>query len=305
MDNNLQFNYLLNDVVLDENQIHITELLENDRNILIGYVDRTTFISKIGQLFQVFLFNLNNISNHYNIDMADFIEQSNITLSIENEYFAINSLIINYISAGKTLIEAMQCYGDTFLPGIFTEFSKKIYDESFSYRFLLMIRNYSQHGNLPLSVDEDGSYYFDFLQILSVRHHNLKRSIKDEMISIKNELLQEYGVLPKFSFCRTVSEFTFCIFESYNLFFKMVSKDFFDFSTQKNNVIKAKPYLVYKSDDQFNGLIFYEINPEIEMYDSFYFNDNSEEMFNEMKQESNEYLTHYGKIFSDINIIDK
>ncbi len=85
----------------------------------------------------------------------------------------------------------------------------------------------------------------------------------------------------------------------------MVSKDFFDFSTQKNNLIKAKPYLVYKSDDQFDGLIFYEINPEIEMYDSFYFNDNSEEMFNDMKRESNEYLTHYRKIFSDINIIDK
>ena len=304
MDENLQFNFLLKDVILDEKQIHITELLENEKNILIGYVDRTTFMKKIGQLFQVFLFNLNNISNYYNIDIADFIEQSNTSLFIENEYFAINSLIINYISAGKTLIEALQCYGNTFLPASFVQFSTKIYDESFSYRFLLMIRNYSQHGNLPLSVDEDGSYYFDFLQIISVRHHDLKKSIKDEMISIKNELLQEYGVLPKFSFCRTISEFTYYIFEFYKLFFNIVSDDFFDFSTQKNNLIDAKPYLIYKSDDQFDGLIFYDINPEIEMYDSFYFNDESKKMFDEMKRESDEYITYYKKIFSDINIIN-
>ena len=41
----------------------------------------------------------------------------------------------------------------------------KIYDTVFSYKLLTRLRDYSQHGHLPVS-SEGNSYYFDFVDIL-------------------------------------------------------------------------------------------------------------------------------------------
>ena len=118
------------------------------------------------------------------------IYQNTFSIStVKNDYISINSYIINLISSGRTLADAMECYIKN-VPSIgeperekFLEYLHNNYDASFAYRLLCNLRNYSQHGHLPVSSTEN-KYYFDLKQIVDKPHFNLNSGRTNEIKSI-------------------------------------------------------------------------------------------------------------------------
>jgi len=157
------------------------------------------------------MFDLSSIDNlnpkrKFNFDLKDSI--------------AINALTINILSAGKTFAEAINVLIDTvFNTFICPEgFTKKwlsdIYDNNFHYRFMLRLRDYSQHGYLPVSVN-DGKFGFDLFQITQAPHfkHNSKFKKELEAHMDKIEIHSDY---PRISYPYILTGYVLCITEIYH-----------------------------------------------------------------------------------------
>ncbi len=126
------------------------------------------------------------------------------------DYISVNSHIINIISAGRTLIESMECYiknnsdiGDAKQK--YLDYYHNTYDSSFAYRFLIRLRDYSQHGHLPVS-STGNNYYFDLIQISNKPHYNHNKTFETQMKSIIDEILEKYHNTPTISLTETLAE---------------------------------------------------------------------------------------------------
>ena len=122
------------------------------------FVDITTYIQEIEQLFRIFIINLKLILNFYRLGNDDKISRNyDFDLEDTDEYI-INSLVINYISSAKTLKESIENFMKKFVVEnneinikYNNECLKKLYDNVFPYRLLLRLRDFSQHGHLIVS----------------------------------------------------------------------------------------------------------------------------------------------------------
>ncbi len=79
------------------------------------FVDITTYIQEIEQLFRIFRINLKLILNFYRLGNDDKISKNyDFDLEDTDEYI-INSLVINYISSAKTLKESIENFMKKFV----------------------------------------------------------------------------------------------------------------------------------------------------------------------------------------------
>ena len=67
------------------------------------------------------------------------------------------------------------------------------YDEYFSYRFTECIRNYIQHGHIPISFDGE-KIFFQISEILDVTHFMFNKKLKKQLENIEKELI-DHGVM--------------------------------------------------------------------------------------------------------------
>lgn len=275
--------FFTNDLNIDTEKLQIAELNEEELSIVRDYIEITRHIQEIDQLFLVFRFNLSNLFLHFNLLYSDTIEAK---FDFEtSESIAINALTVNFISSGKTLIESIESFLKLNHPDLYKEFRtshlSKEYDQHFQYRFLLRLRDYAQHGHLPVSKSFDDRYCFNLETILFTPHFNHNSSMRNDMEDISAKIYEEFSGYPNIALTHSLAEFNICITRNYLGFLKSIRNLLHEYADRIHELINSRPEIIYKSSDILNGHIFYEvIDNKIHSFSS---KDNPKKMLSDYK----------------------
>ena len=294
---------LSKDLDFDISKLKVPNLKLEEEKSLKKYISITKQIQELDQLFHIFRYNLKMLLNHYKIYHDGTIEYHYFYDSDESDYIIINTLVINYIGSGRTLTEAIEkVIEDIF--GKNTNLFKKLkedyiskeYDTNLSYRFLHCMRNFSQHGYLPVSINNNGMCVFDIDAILSAYHFTFNKKIKDEMLDIKQKIYEKYEGYPKINFTKTIADFNMGVIKVYKDFLNIIDTELASSVKEVKKLIKKKPKLIHKSSTHLNNFILYRlsdgslhcfpkyINKSIKMI-----NDMKDNVSNILQEESIEY----------------
>ena len=253
------------DLDVDINDLNIPDISPRESNILFFFIEITRYIQEIEKLFRIYRCNLNIMDNYCTLYNDDTIE-CKYDYS-EDSFIVINTLVINLISSGKTLMESSENFIKfltNYVEGYSSNFKKdylsKTYDECFSYKFLLNLRNYSQHGHLPVSNSVENKFCFDLKQIINTPHFNIKKSIEDELVNLIEEIYSKYKGYPYIMFTRTIAEYNYCIHKLYAEFFDNIEQVFNDTLLEVERLLKQRPELIYNSKNSLNGNILIKDN---------------------------------------------
>ena len=172
-------------------QFEFQDLPEEDEAIFKSYIEESRHLQEINQLFQMLLFDLEQMHLQYEWMFNDRVFSQTAK---DVDIYEINTLIRNAISAARTLIESMEVFDKVYIDsdGRFKEnYISRAYDDYFSYRFIDFMRNYMQHGHVPVGFDGE-RIYFQLSEILDVTHMKINTSLRQSMEAIEQELF-EYG----------------------------------------------------------------------------------------------------------------
>lgn len=180
-------------IKIEENEQNFIfyKMSEENEKIFRNYIEMSRHFQEITQLYRMMLFDLDDISKQYVFHFDDRV----IPLyDKELNILYVNRIIRNAVSSARTLIESMEIFEREYIDseGDFKiNFISRTYDEYFSYRFIDFIRNYLQHGHVPISFDGE-KIFFQLSEILDVTHMRINSSLKKQMKNIEHELL-DYG----------------------------------------------------------------------------------------------------------------
>lgn len=256
--------FLIKDTNINPDNIKIPELDDKELNIIQEYIEFTRHIQEIDQLFHLFKVNLDNLLINYNLINDDTFFRK-INLFKENDdRIIINTLVINYISSAKTLVESIDNFfseklGEEKYNAYKDDCINKIYDERFSYRLLIRLRDFSQHGHLPVYISVDNKCSFDLEQILNTPHFKHNKKLEKEMKNISSKIQKDFGDNPRIMFTRSIAEFEICILEIYNYFILESIAELANLRKKLDDLIDRRPDIIYKSKDSLNGFILYVI----------------------------------------------
>lgn len=255
--------FLSNNINVNIEKIRVPKFSKDEIEVIEKFIEFTRHLQEIDELFHVFKINLHDILFHYELYNDDRIIRK---IDIENEekdIIIINALVINYISSAKTFTESIETFlvenlGEEEHNKFKNDCLSKIYDEKFSYRLLIRLRDYAQHGHLPVYMSEDKRCSFDIQQILNTPHFQTNRKLKNEMIELSEEICNKFDDNPRIAFTRALAEFQLSILEIYNSFIKFIKEGLSNLKTELDNLIKKRPDIINVSTDVFNGFIFYK-----------------------------------------------
>lgn len=259
---NTEETIFLKDTDINTENINIVKLDEGEKNCIKSYVEITRHIQEINQLFHVYKCNLENMLFFYKLNSNDILERNPNINPKESDNIMINALTINLISSGKILVDSIE----TFLQANTNQYKtfkinilNNIYDNCFYYRLLYYMRNFSQHGHIPVQVNENMKCSFDLEQILRVPHFRHKEEMKKEMERFKEEIYKKFENHPKIVFSLSIAEYNLCIFKIYMKFLESIEKDMMNFDNKIKQIIKKNPEIIHKSKDSLNGYALYDI----------------------------------------------
>ena len=239
-----------------------SDLKSSEKAQLVFHMEIHRHILEIVQLYKIFRFNMLNLRDSFHLTTSDdLVRNKRIDYTItqsgaiinENlfdyeidDLIRINALTINFISSGKTLAESIEVFvrddlsALTKVPeGLSKEWISKIYDENFHYRFITHLRDYSQHGHLPVSVNL-GKYGFDFYQILNTPHFKHNSTRKKQFENIIDEILELSGY-PRFTFTPIIAEYNLCVTKMYVDFLCKVKSIWRDSYKKVKEIAKCYP----------------------------------------------------------------
>jgi hypothetical protein len=131
-------------------------------------------------------------------------------ITMEKMVLETNRYLLNYLSSVKTFLDHTETklqrnYGEQS-PRYksFKEICSKYYDDSFSYRFLIKLRNYSQHcgmpvGDLTLKSEEKPSFSGNICHSFEAKFRKEELLTFKKWGSLKKEILSlptEFGIIP-------------------------------------------------------------------------------------------------------------
>lgn len=245
--------------------INIARLDEQEDSFLKEYIEITRHLIEIESHFHVFLFCQKQITNNYSVKYNDDFERVG-DLSDFDDYIAINSLTVNYISAGRVLKDSIEVFVKEHESTFSKEFAltkievfSKEYDENRCFRIIDHMRDFYQHGHLLVSVDE-GKLCFNFELLLKRPHFNMKSTIKNELNSINQEIKRKNNDVFRLSYCFAIANYTYGIIKIYYLFWKRLISDIIEKYSQFKKIISDNPEVVHHLDNTFDGLLFFRFN---------------------------------------------
>ncbi|MFR6601536.1 MAG: hypothetical protein ACLUQ0_03480 [Enterococcus italicus] len=277
---------------LDRIGLLLSSIADSDRKIFSDYVELTRHIIELDKLFNVFRYNLTNLLNHFTIYTNDLLERLDENLTEDQYYYQINALTINLISSAKTLSESIEtCMKNFLLKKEFNSFKLRIlskpYDEHFSYRFLLHMRNYSQHGHLPVNIHQQ-RVYFDLDEILAMPHFDLNGQLKKELDVLRKDIYNQFRDSSRISYVYTVAKFNLVITEIYFNYLKEIKPILIKLNDDKNELLLNTKFQLINSDGSSSDMLFYEFDGE--NYHCFNRKDNSISMYADIKREVKKIL---------------
>ncbi|MBX9114678.1 hypothetical protein HCG83_00010 [Enterococcus casseliflavus] len=277
-------------------------ITESDKRIFLNYVELTRHIIELDKLFNVFRYNLTNLLKHFTIFTNDLIESTGEKLTEDQYYYQINALTINLISSAKTLTESIEvCMKNFLAEKDFKSFKIKIlskpYDEHFSYRFLLHVRNYSQHGHLPVNIEQQ-RVYFDLDEILTMPHFDLNEKLKSEIDEIKEDISARFQDFPRISYVYTIAKFNLITTEIYLNYLKEVKPILMEMDKEKNELLLNTKFKLTNSDGKSSDMVFYDFDGE--NYHCFNRTENSLSMYASIKKEVKKILREEEQYYKEI-----
>lgn len=280
---------------LDKDKINIIGFNETEIILIDKHLELCRQMQENHQLFQVFLFNLGQLTDLYTVFNNDKIVRTQRFLSKFDDFTAINALVINYISSAKTLVESISNSMSSSEQDKVKDYISKVYDSHFSYKFLIRIRDYVQHGHLPVSYKED-KCCFDIKQIIDTPHFNHNRKLKSELDKHIETIISSGGS-PHLNFTLQLAEFSVDIIKIYSYYLSVFENaiknshqtflkilDNYSPIIDKNN--NCEELIVYKADEE-NGHAFYRNEDPIELFKSY-------------SAESEENLNHYDNEYMEL-----
>lgn len=237
----------------------INEKIRTDLSKIVSFSEN---IYNTHQLFEIFLFNVDQLFDFCTLYYNDQIVRKKDGCSVS--LIEINALLINIISAGKTLIDKVESFLKTELGEdrvkIFKDncISKK-YDEVFSYRFLYHLRNFAQHGSLPVSQKPKEKFCFDLFQISSAKHTHFSASIRESMNNIQQDIVKRFKDEPHIAVTYTLDAYTMTVLDIYNSFFYDIESDVLAYHNLKIDILRENPEIVFHGNETLNNMVIYEV----------------------------------------------
>ena len=256
----------------DINSVTIPDLNEEELNTISKYIEITRHVQEIHQLFAVFRYNLISVLSTYELSNSDKLIRRKSYLGDFDDRTEVNALIISYISAGKTLTDSLEAcmLGTESVHDACREYKEllsKVYDESFSYRLLVRLRDYSQHGHLPVSIDNN-MFCFDIAQIIETPHFNHNKSLKNEMKRFAEELLVRCSTQPHYVFSLAVAEYTAAMAKIYYEFWIRIKDAFSSLNDDFSRLIANHPEYIIHQNKNFNGWFFYQLDNTLHCFNT-------------------------------------
>ena len=252
---------LLKNIDSFPDSIQLSDVSEENRKFIENYVSFGEHLQDVHQLFKLLEFNLEQLFNYCIMKYNDRLVNINGEVV---DFYTINGLVINIISSAKTLIEALESFYETELgEERKNEFKREVlskkYDEIFSYRFLLFMRTFAQHGHLPIShVYDKGCFCFDLMQIFSTRHIKPNKAIKESMEKVHDEIIERFEDEPKIAITYTLDSFIVTVYEIYYAFLQTIEDDVKEIFNRQIYLLDVFPELIYKGDNALNGYVVYQ-----------------------------------------------
>lgn len=242
----------------------VQELSLDKLKCIEHYVEISRHLQEIHQLYQIVLFNLRIMRHNYLWISNGEILYGEMPAKGDEHFIAVNSMIINLVGSARTLTESMDCYikenydSESSNAQSYRNFSSSIYDSSFAYRFLIRLRDFSQHGHPPVS-QNDANYAFDLRQILEMPHFAHNKLIKEQISAAVTEIMEGFSGSPRLSVTMTVAEFTVGLWQVYDYFLTCVEAHLRESFVQTQEIMAQYPDNIILKTDDFSGLFVYAI----------------------------------------------
>lgn len=249
-----------------EFNLQASELSQEELVIAKEYVEITRHLQEIRQLYMMFQYNINCICSKYELMSDGRVLKDGKPALEEEDFIAINALVNNLISGGKTLKESTECYmrehyqEDDSMRKAYMNFCSSIYDSSFPFRFLLRMRDYSQHGHLPVNLTDE-RYVFDLDRILKKPNFTHNRQIKQQMEKAVEETIDIYGDIPRLSLGMTLVEYVAKLLTIYHRFLISVELKLTDCKEKVREVFENYPRNFFVADGNI-PLFVYDIEAD-------------------------------------------
>lgn len=271
----------------DIEKITLFEYTDAELDIIQSHVEITRHIQEIQQLYLIFRYNQRVLLNTYELNNSDRIKRNRPPFETFDDRTELNALVVSFISAGKTLIDSITtCVkaseNSSGISASFENFLADTYDDSFSYRLLTRLRDFSQHGHLPVSV-VNGGMCFDIAQILNTPHFNHNKSLNQEMEKFIDELLVISKTRPLYVFTLAIAEYTVSVYKVYSEFYTQIEPIFLKKHSDFKQLIADYPESIKHEDAKFDGYLFYLVDNTLHVINT---GDSSTTLFKTYKKEA-------------------
>lgn len=283
-------------------EIDIPEIDEETQSVFKRMVAFAEELQGIKQLFDIFIYNLTHMADVFTMYYNDEIIRNDNKNSAS--FIEVNAYLVNVIGAGKTLTEAIEVFFSEEIgkeAGI--EFKRKClskkYDECFSYRFLIFLRNYSQHGHLPVSRNLDGRFCFDLSQIMCSRHIKINGAMKKSMDHVYQEMVEKMKTEPLVAFTYTLDTYSLTVVEVYYSFLREIESVVKQHHDEVNTILKEHPEYVCSEFGEWKDVVVFD--EEDGMLHLFFSKDNLWNAYIEYKKYAKEKLKFYQREHTEIS----
>lgn len=240
------------------------DLPEQKLTAVRHFVEITSHLQEIQQLFRIFKFNIERLRESYTLMSNGDVLCGERNADSEDDYIAINAYIVNILGSGRTLVEAMDLYIsenkeiDESVRKTYFDYEHDLYDTSFAYRLLIRLRDLTQHGHLAVS-KVGNNYSFDLKQITEKPHFSHNKKLGDEIKRISTEIIETYRDAPTISLTQAVAEYVSKLFMLYQKFWQEASSEFHNSYAAFESVLRSYPGNSIKGKGEDPVLFVYEI----------------------------------------------
>ena len=227
--------------------IDIYQFTEDELKVINEYVDISGKIYDLLDFYQILVYNLEAFKKQYDIFYNDEIIRKDGKMATS---FEVNAHFISISSSARSVMEIIESTLKKLIDGdrFKEKYISKKYDESFSYRIMYFIRNYSQHGHLPIT-EEEGFYSIDLNVFLTEMDHNIKGKEKKDFEEIRDRIYQK-GFPPRIACVMTLIQYIADVTEICKEFLLWI-KNYFD-------EIEKKVARIISDIDE--GVIYYAVD---------------------------------------------
>lgn len=246
----------------DFNNIAVADFSEKDIILVKEFIEITRWVQEIGQLFQVFSYHRENLQTTYDLNNLDTIIRRRTYLSEYGDLIEINALIGSLLSAGNTLVGSLIACDNAVLGKQDTrktleDYNSEVYDRSFAYKLLTRLRDFSQHGHLPVSINED-RFCFDISQIAKTPHYSHNKALRNEIDQIEGAFVKSIETQALLTFTLNVAEYALSVIDIYHSFWENLRSTYYAICNSIQELFDAHPEYVTHDNSDYEGFCFFQ-----------------------------------------------